>query len=293
MRSKRYLIGVDGGGSGCRVALAAPDGRIVAQATGGPANFTTDPDGAIANALHAIEEVAAAAGLDAEGLEACIAHLGLAGVMDQADERAVADAMPFRNMAVSDDRATMVAGALGDRDGVLLALGTGTIIAAQRRGQVRYLGGWGPVLADQASGGWLGRRALQIAMQTEDGLLPNTGFTATVMGHFEGDPIAVVKFAASAQPKEFAAFAPVVFDCAGAGDEQAKALIEEGVAYLEACLDAVQFDETCVLCLAGGVGPRYAPYLEKRYKARIVSALGTALDGALSLARKLRDSEGG
>ena len=39
-----------------------------------------------------------------------------------------------------------------------------------------------------------------------------------------------------------------------------------------------------LLCLSGGVGPHYAPYLDPDWQARLVTAEGTALEGALALA---------
>jgi glucosamine kinase len=40
------VIGIDGGGSGCRAAVADRSGRILGEAQGGPANIATDPDAA-------------------------------------------------------------------------------------------------------------------------------------------------------------------------------------------------------------------------------------------------------
>ena len=37
----QYLIGVDGGGSGCRVILTSIQGKTLAKAEGGPANIET------------------------------------------------------------------------------------------------------------------------------------------------------------------------------------------------------------------------------------------------------------
>ena len=37
----KYFVGVDGGGSGCRVILTSEKGSILARASGGPANIET------------------------------------------------------------------------------------------------------------------------------------------------------------------------------------------------------------------------------------------------------------
>jgi glucosamine kinase len=47
-------LGVDGGGSGCRAALCDAQGRIVGTGHGGPANATSDFDGACSNIADAI-----------------------------------------------------------------------------------------------------------------------------------------------------------------------------------------------------------------------------------------------
>ena len=40
------VLGIDGGGTSCRAALATTDGRILGRAKVGPANIRTDLNGA-------------------------------------------------------------------------------------------------------------------------------------------------------------------------------------------------------------------------------------------------------
>lgn len=44
-----YLIGIDGGGTSCRAAVATADGRILGRGKAGAANILTDPETALAN----------------------------------------------------------------------------------------------------------------------------------------------------------------------------------------------------------------------------------------------------
>ncbi len=48
-----FFLGIDGGGTGCRAALADADGLIIGQGQGGPANINTDVEGAAVNILAA------------------------------------------------------------------------------------------------------------------------------------------------------------------------------------------------------------------------------------------------
>lgn len=285
--AQHYVVAVDGGGSGCRVALHDANGRSLATAEGGPANMFTDTRGAIRNILSTITDATTQAGLKPRDLKQSVAHIGLAGVMDQADSDAVAAAMPFERVTVSDDRATSVAGALGDRDGVLAAVGTGTFVAAQSGDTVRYFGGWGYQLSDQASGSWLGRAALQRAILAYDGLMDHSDLTRDLLDEFGGTPVNLVHFAKTAQPADIAAYAPRIVDAANQGDVHAGAIMQGGAEYLMSCLRAAQFKPGTVLCLAGGVGPHYQRYFDPELHPFIQPPAGTALDGALHLAQQL------
>jgi glucosamine kinase len=54
-----FVIGCDGGGTGCRLVIADGQGRVLAQAIGGPANVTSDFDQAVANLRDALARAAA------------------------------------------------------------------------------------------------------------------------------------------------------------------------------------------------------------------------------------------
>lgn len=280
------LCAVDGGGSGCRVVIARRGGAILARVDGGAANVASDPDGAIANLQAAIAAAARLAGLGAGDLARCVAHAGLAGVLDERGAAAVAARLPFAQCGVSDDRATSAAGALGTRDGVVLSVGTGSFAAARRGDDVLYLGGWGLVLGDQASGAWLGRAALGHALLAHDGIEPHGELTRAILARFGGAPAPMVAFARDAAPRDFAAFAPGVADASAAGDAAGLALMRRGAGYLQACVDRAGLTDGDVVCLMGGLGPRYAPFLEGWVRARVRPPQGDALDGALLLARR-------
>lgn len=276
------LVGVDGGGSGCRAAIADASGRVLGRGAGGPANAFTDMDGAAASVRAALDAACAAA-----GLRRAVAHVGLAGILTPAHAAAMAARLPLPRVAVTEDAPTSVAGALGDRAGVLLAVGTGTMIAAQAAdGAQRFVGGWGLQVSDQASGAWLGRALLERVLLAHDGLLAPSDLTRATLADFPDGPAGIVAFAAAARPADYARLAPAVADAAARGDPAGRALMRRGAAYLNRAIACLGLGPDGVLCLTGGLAPRYRALLRPAFRARIRPAEGTALDGALRLAAR-------
>ncbi|MGB3280462.1 MAG: BadF/BadG/BcrA/BcrD ATPase family protein [Pseudorhodobacter sp.] len=284
-----YVIACDGGGTGCRLVVADAQGQILARSSGGPANVTSNLDQALASLGSALADAAGQLGVAADDLLTGVAHFGLAGVQSGEDANHVAQAFPFARISVTEDRTIAIAGALGDADGVLIALGTGTIIAAQHHGQSKRIGGWGLRLSDDASGAWLGRALLAQVLRAHDGMEPFSPLSSRIFDRFGADPRALVGFAASARPADYASFAPEIIAAAKDGDAVARALMAQGAAYLTRALEAIGFGAGDVLCLSGGVGPHYAAYLPQDAQDAIVPAKGSGLDGALRLALALRD----
>jgi glucosamine kinase len=285
-----FVIGVDGGGSGCRVVvIGAADRSVVATATGGAANYTSDPDTTVRHILDTLSDAAESAGLDLAALFDMPAHLGLAGIVTPEDAKSLAARLPLTRCRVSDDQITSTIGALGARDGALIAVGTGSFVAIKRDDTIRTLGGWGLQLGDQASGAWLGRTALQRCALVADGLAPTSPLVAKLLARFGDDAGQMIAFARIASPAEYAQLAPLIFDAAYSDDQNACGLVAEGAAYLNLCLGTADLKGDDVLCMSGGLGPRYAPWLDARYQSRIAEPEGTALDGAVRLAWQLAE----
>ncbi len=283
--TQALLIGVDGGGTGCRVAIGTERDGVLADASGGRANVATDLPLAIRNIENTVSAALAKFGGDPGDLRRAVAHLGLAGVMTPQDASRVCDALPYAKCVVTDDRPTALVGALGERDGFLVSVGTGTIMAARRAGQFRYVGGWGFYLSDQASGAWLGRAALVRVLLCVDGLLGHTDLTRDLLAKFNNDPNEIVAFSVGAVPGDYGAFAPAVFDAAGRGDAIGLVLVEEGVDYILRGLSVLGFRDGDILCLTGGAGPRYEAFLPEAVRQGITPPGHSAVHGAFQMAR--------
>ncbi|MFZ3584048.1 BadF/BadG/BcrA/BcrD ATPase family protein [Loktanella sp. DJP18] len=277
-QTETLYIGVDGGGTGCRVALWDAAGRVLARAEGGPSNVTSDFEGASANILAALTQIETAV---PGGTRAAVGHLGLAGAISDDVCAAIAARMPMGRCTVTGDMPTTVAGALGPQDGVVLAIGTGSFVGLKRGGVVTSVGGWGLQVSDNGSAAWIGRAGLAATLEAVDGLVPVGPMARQLLGRFDDDPNAIVRFAATARPIDYGTLAPVVLD---SDDPAARAIVGQGADWLERALVALGHDDSLPLCLIGGLGPRYRDLLAGD-RRRFVAPAGTALDGAFLLAR--------
>ncbi len=268
----RLCLGIDGGGTGCRAALADAQGRILGRGEGGPANIASDPEGAAANILTAARMAAGD-----QDLGALTAVLGLAGANVPAAADALRARLPFAGATILSDAVTAARGALGAADGIVAALGTGSVFARQQGGRVRQFGGRGFVLGDEGSGAVLGRTLLSRALRAEDGFEAMTPLLADVLKS-HGGPEGVIAFALSARPADFAALAPRLLD----PDPAAEAILAGATAEIAAIIDRLQDGARLPVVFLGGLGPRYAARLAGRWDLR--RAQGNGLDGAVALA---------
>lgn len=277
------IVAADGGGTGCRACAGTLSRGILAQAAGGPGNVHSDFTGAVTNLTNAVRDALRQAGLGHVQDNDVTCHFGVAGAHTPVEMAAVQAALPYGRSTVTGDRETNVRGVLGDADGYVVALGTGTIIARQAELEMRTVGGWGFDLSDQASGAWLGHRLLREITLCEDGLRPHTDLSKRVLAA-QGGLVAMIEFSTGATPGHFAPLAREVVKAAQAGDPLGLELMQQGAHYVDQGLRHLGFAEGDALALAGGLGPHYAPYLAKDLTRNIIAPKGSALDGAFAMA---------
>ncbi len=268
-------LGIDGGGTGCRAAVADASGRILGLGTSGPANIASDPDTAAANILTAAKAALAQAG----GGTIRAAGLGLAGANAAGAPDRLRDLLPYDHITIVTDAITAIKGALGPADGIVAALGTGSVFASQINRAIRQIGGRGLVLGDEGSGAWIGRALLAQTLRAVDGFTPLTPLLAAIL-HEHGSPDAIVAYSLSARPADFATLAPRAL---ASTDPAAAAIMAQATKDTAQSIALLQPASPLPVTFLGGLGPAFAarlPHLPQR------PALGTALDGALLLARQ-------
>jgi glucosamine kinase len=281
-----YLIAIDGGGTGCRALVAGLDGSVLGRGVSGSANVMTDPEGTCRSIVEAAEAACADAGLSPDVIARSAAFLGLAGAnVSRSGERLKA-ILPFRDCRVVTDSVIALEGALGDADGVMAILGTGSVFVARSGDVIRSIGGWGFILSDLASGARLGQALLQETLLAYDGIHSGSPLTNAVLDRFGNEPGKLVEFAKKASPRDFGSFAPLAFTFADKQDAVAARLLSDAIGSIGEALDAVMPPNCERICLLGGLATLYAKRLDSRFQRLIRPALGDALQGALALARK-------
>ena len=281
----RLYLGVDGGGSGCRAAVADAAGRVLGQGAAASANIWTDPDGARANILAAAEVAMAAAGTGGR-LGELVAVLGLAGANVAGAAERLAPGLPFARVAIESDAVVALKGALGDDDGITAAIGTGSVFGAQRAGAVRMIGGWGFQLGDHGSGAVMGRALCARALLAHDGEADGTPVLARLLAE-HGGPAGIVAWGKAAAPADFARLVPRILEGAAAGDPAAAAILGEAEADIARAIDRLMADGPAPVAFLGGLGPLFGERLARRYGGLVRAPRGSGLDGALMLARRL------
>jgi glucosamine kinase len=282
-----YILGIDGGGTSCRAAVAGPNGTILGRGKSGAANILTDPNNAIISITEAAKAAYRDAGLDEADINGASAFLGLAGTNVGDLTRYVHDRLPFRHTDIDSDGLIALQGAIGDEDGAVAILGTGSIYMGRKNDTVRYIGGWGFTVGDLGGGARLGHALLQEALLAHDGVHPRSGVTDAVIEEFKQDPRGIVEFARLSKPGDFGRFAPLLFDHARRGDEQAIAIVKTGAAAVNESLDAIMaLAGAPRLCLLGGLAPLYPAWLSEKHRSILVEAQADALTGAVALAAK-------
>ncbi len=277
------MLAIDGGGTSCRAAIAGPDGAILGRAEAGPANISTDPDGAIRNIIAAAESALSEAGRADEPLSSFPAFLGLAGANLDFDEQRFTTRLPFSQCRIEDDAGIALQGALGDSDGAVAVLGTGSVYFGRRHETISRAGGWGFAVGDLGSGARIGRAVFEETLLAYDNVRPETPLTRRLLQDFSDDPAELAEFAQKAKPAGFARFAPQVFEFAGRGDEVGRAIVDRAVNQVDAALDAFLWPDCASLCLLGGLAPLYSKRIAHRFRAILRAPKADALTGAVQL----------
>jgi len=287
-----FFIGVDGGGTSCRAALATADGAVIGEGKSGAANIMTDVNGAVVHIVEAATKACRAAGVDPDSLSSSHAVLGLAGANVDATVTAARRQLPFRTCEIETDALIAAHGALGDGDGAIAVLGTGSVFAQKRGDTVKTIGGWGLILGDQGAGAALGRSVLREALLAFDGVRDGSELTDRALDDFDNDPRALSAFAHDAVPGQFARYAPLVFEYANRGDGVALRVLKRAAAEVDESLRVVLHGTDDRLCLLGGLGPLYEPWLAAEHQRRVRPAVADALSGATQLAIRRFSKDG-
>jgi len=284
MAAPSLFIGIDGGATRTRARLRDAKGARLAEAMGAASNIHVDFAAAIAAMRGVIEGVLGKAGLGDVDVSHVALGFGLAGLTGKADAERVIAAFPGYALArAANDGATACLGAHAGADGGLVIAGTGSAVVARVAAKETIVGGRGFILGDDGSGSHVGLDALRAAVRAFDGLGPASPLTADIIAEFGGDVLALPRWAQTAKPGDYGAFAPRVFEHAAASDPVALDIVRTAARSVEAHVKGAAALGAKRVALVGGIGDAVRPYLAPEVTTLLTAPLYDATDGAILL----------
>ena len=260
------LIGIDSGGTSCRVVLCDETGRVLQKCKVPGHNPNADGFDALEESFRQGLGLALAGegGLDCP-VDAI--HVGAAG--GESGNRARLESMlrgllpHAKHITVSSDALIALSAGLGRKDGGVLIAGTGTVGFLRMGDALPRFGGWG-YLADEGGSGWhLGRDGFRAAMAGVDAGLPATALTGLYEAHLG---LTMTEAVPALYRGEVAlpACAPLVFQAAEDGDGPALDILQRNAAVLARTLDRMcrVFGRPCPVVLTGGLLKEGSLYLK-------------------------------
>ncbi|MFM0495234.1 BadF/BadG/BcrA/BcrD ATPase family protein [Paraburkholderia caledonica] len=286
MNEDLFLIGVDGGGTGTRIVLADAHGRELAQAASGPSGLGLGVERAWQAIAAGCADAFAQAGA-ALDWSRCVLGCGLAGVNNRDWLAAfLAQAPALAGLAVESDAYTTLLGAHGGAYGVIVALGTGSVAAAADRddGEYRTVSGYGFPSGDEASGAWLGVRAIVHAQHALDGRGPNDDLAQALLAHVGAhDRDELVVWLCEANQTAYASLARIVI--AHRAHPFAAWLLGEAGVQIGKMIAALDPSGALPIALCGGLGAPLREYVPQIYQARLREPVSDSAHGGLQLAQ--------
>ncbi|WP_323014346.1 BadF/BadG/BcrA/BcrD ATPase family protein [Devosia sp.] len=306
----RYYLGVDGGGTNCRVRLADENLVTLAEVRNGRSNLQIDAGEPAYKAISdGTRDVFAAAGLDYAETANTYACFGMAGGrMDSARDAFAARPWPFAGVKVYDDIDIAHAGALGGAEGGVIIVGTGSAAMSIVDGKRHQAGGWGFQIGDQMSGAILGRELARYAVEAEDGLVEASPLTKAVIAALGGDNQAVMTWSfvtamglrivnrdgsegcdealIGRAPAEFGKLMPLFIDHLQKGDPVARRMLDIQMGYIDTYVRWFKTHGAGVMAIVGGFGEALFPILQERYGSFVALPRYEPLHGAVILARQ-------
>lgn len=229
-----YFLGLDAGATRTRCVLADNE-KILARASSGTIKIMRRPvEDAERNLDALLRDIAAESGISLDSI-ACTC-VGLAGISVPRVADWVRNELHVRvggEILLAGDEEIALEAAFSGGSGVMVAAGTGSnLIGRASNGQRVHVGGWGPVVADEGSGNWIGKRAIRAVFDASD-RDEETLLMKKVQEAWELERVIDLVDVANRIPgPQFSKLTPIVVECAQRGDADAIRILEQAGYFL-------------------------------------------------------------
>lgn len=222
-----YFLGIDGGGSKT-AALIGNEFDELARAEAPSCKIQSVGEAAARAALkQVVEQVCDRASLKPSDIaRVCIGISGASNQEIAARVRQIVGELTRGEVDVVGDNVIALEAAVGSGAGVVVIAGTGSIAYGRNElGEEARAGGFGPVISDEGSGTWIGKRALRAVAATGQ---EHFALARLLMREWHASRISDLVGRSNAFPQpEFAALFPVVVEACEQHDQMACAVLHE------------------------------------------------------------------
>ncbi len=254
---KKYLIGIDGGGSKTDILLCDLELNEVARRFASRSN----PNDIGIDALESLLKENVSALIDESGVskeDIASVFAGIAGLTseDYAEriKKLFSEILPDAKCDALHDGINVLFGAFPFEDGVSIICGTGSSCFVKRKGEIIRIGGYG--IFDISGNGYeIGKTGLALALEAADGRRKEGILEQLLHERLGDDFVRALDRLLKMTKDEIASFAPIVFAAAENGDLGARTIIESNMLYIATLINraADYFEGEFKVALAGGI----------------------------------------
>lgn len=280
-----YFLGIDGGGTKTALVLADSNREVIRTLRTDNCNpFDIGVENAQKILRKAIDEICGSIPKSSIVAFAGMAG-GASGNMKQVF-REFFQSFRFKLVENDSDNLNLMEAGLGDRDGMVLILGTGICGWARLEGRYSRAAGWGYLIDQGGSAYNLGQEALQAYYNAVDGMAPWSPLSEAVKERCPEGHQNLLSRIYEGGKKYIASFAPLVFEALEASDPLAEAILQRNMSAAARVIETVgkrfpQSADPIPVVLAGGLTAQ----------PRILSALQEALQEPWRYCLKILDQE--
>ena len=262
----RFVVGIDGGGSKTKGAIADLTGSILSEKQTHSTNVhLVGYEVAGMRLWNLIRDLVSQVGCGLGAINVVFA--GLAGMGHPSNRKACLNVLKrvagkvgfsWRKVRLCTDAEIALAGAFRGGPGIVVIAGTGSIVFGRdERGDLHRVGGWGREFGDEGSGYELGRKALAAVSKSYDGQSRPTALTNAILQSLKLAEISGLVEKVSRNAFDVPALAPLVFEAAEQGDEVAKDIIKQSanelIDQVKAMIPKIQAKRKVNVALVGGL----------------------------------------
>ena len=241
----KYLIGIDGGGTGSTCVIADLSLKVLHTCNGGPTNILKFDQNKISETItNLIKECCKNTGSEYSEIAALVIGTAGAGNKENAElfknsviKHLSNENISIKNIIIETDARIALEGAFSSGPGSILIAGTGSIIFGKNeKGEIFRNGGFGRTIGDEGGGYSIGRKGLNAVSKVYDGRIQKNKITDLLLEKYNIDSPEKLIDEIYKNNFDIASVAPLVIEAGEKNDPEAVKILDEESDELVLCV---------------------------------------------------------